>query len=431
MRFIAVGDLHMGACPKGVPEELAGKYSGIATWRLLVREAIVQHVDAVLLLGDVVDWSNRFFEALGPLTEGIAELRAQQISVYAVAGNHDFEALESIARVSTYDNFHLLGRGGQWEQRIVTFDGTRIQLFGWSFPARHVHTNPFEHFPYEAVDSTCLRLGLLHADRDVSSSRYAPVRSTDFSASGVEHWLLGHIHKPDALPGDGALYTGSPSGMNVNETGLHGAILLDMGVHPPHYQRVPVSGLRYDDIDLDLGEVQHVGDVQTQLVECARAWAAPILAEQPDIEQLVVTGRCHAVARVSEKTLFDESIHNILHGNEPLPLAEGRQLWFMDVPLEVAPPINPAELVRETGIIGQTARLLRDLDATADTTLLPEDTRALLLRTRQRSREIAARGVFRDVTDDASDSLEETRLLVLQQARRLLTELVARREVQP
>jgi hypothetical protein len=45
--------------------------------------------------------------------------------------------------------------------------------------------------------------------------------------------------------------------------------------------------------------------------------------------------------------------------------------------------------------------------------------------------EIAARGVFRDFGDEASDSLEDERLLVLQQAHRLLTELVARRETQP
>lgn len=434
MRFLAVGDLHMGTCPKGVPEELAGLYSGIALWRLLVREALAQRVDALLLLGDVVDWSNRFFEALGPLTEGIAELREQLISVYAVAGNHDFEALESIARVSQLDNFqlnnfHLLGRGGRWEQRILTINGTRIQLFGWSFPSRHFHNNPFDNFPREDVDMSCLRLGLLHADRDVAGSRYAPVSSTDFAASGVDHWLLGHIHKPDALPGHGVLYTGSPSGMSPKETGLHGAILLDMGTHPPTYRRLPVSGLRYEEIDYALGEVAHIGDVQTRLVECARAWAAPVLEEQPAVEHLVVTGRCCAVSRISEKSLYDDSIRNLLQGNEPLQLPEGRQLWFSGVALEIVPPMALDELAREAGIIGQTARLIRDLEVTTDA-LLPADTRTLLLRAQLRGRETAARGVFRAVAEDASDDgLEDARVLMLQQARRLLTELVARREV--
>jgi DNA repair exonuclease SbcCD nuclease subunit len=335
----------MGTCPQGLPGELAGKYSGIATWRLLVRAAITQQVDALLLLGDVVDWSNRFFEALGPLTEGIAELGAHDIAVYAVAGNHDCEALESIARVSQLANFHLLGRGGQWEHRLLTIDGTRLQLFGWSFPERYMSTNPFDTFPRDAVNNSCLRLGLLHADRDSAGSRYAPVRSSDFPDSEVSYWLLGHIHKPDPLPGGCAWYTGSPTGMDTTETGRHGALLLEMGAQPPVVRRLPVSGLRYEKSELELGEVATVGDLQTKLVEKAREWAVPLLDEQPGLEDLVLTGRCRAVTKVSEKNLIDEGIKNLLNGNEAVPLAAGSHLWFMGVPLELMPPIIPEELV--------------------------------------------------------------------------------------
>jgi len=429
MRFLAVGDLHMGACPKGIPEELAGQYSGIATWRLLVRAAIAQGVDVVLLLGDVVDWGNRFFEALGPLTAGIAELHEHRISVYAVAGNHDFDALESVARVTQLENFHLLGRGGRWEQCVLATGGTPIQLFGWSFPARYEHTNPFNSFPRDAVDPSCIGLGLLHADRDSAGSRYAPVSTADFTTSGVRHWLLGHIHKPDPLPGNGAVYTGSPAGMDPSETGLHGPILLDMSTQPPTYRRIPVSGLRYEKVELELGEVGQVSDVQTQLVERVRTLATSTFAEQPCTEQLILTGRCRAVTRVSERALCDESVLDLLNGNEPLALAEGRKVWCMGIPLEVMPPVTPDELVREAGIIGQTARLICDLEAQEDA-LLPAETRALLQRVRQRATDLSTRGVFRDVADEAADGLGDARSLVLAQARRLLTELVTRREVQ-
>ena len=431
MRFLAAGDLHMGAGAKGLPDALAGQYSGIATWRLLVREAVARQVEAVLLLGDVVDWGNRFFEALGPLTEGISALREQKIRVFAVAGNHDAEALGSIARVAQLENFALLGRGGQWEWRILPSDaGPPVQLFGWSFPERHYALNPFASFPRDDVDSACIGLGLLHADRDSAGSRYAPVHASDFLATGVGHWVLGHIHKPDALPGGGAVYTGSPSGMDASETGLHGALLLELGSHPPSYQRVPLSGLRYEQVALELGEVANVGDVQTHLVERARAWAAPLIAEQPGVEHLVLSGCCRALTRVSEKTLYDEGLQNLLQGKEPLPLADGRQLWFMGVTLDFAPPVIPEELAREEGILGQTARLILSLQAPAERAL-PEDIQALLRRAGQRDKETAARGIFRDLPQEATASPADARAVLLRQAWRLLAELHARREVQP
>lgn len=416
----------MGGTPKGLPAGLATKYSGSKTWKLMVREAIAQKVNALLLLGDVVDYSNRFFEALGPLAEGIDDLKCAGIQVFAVAGNHDFEALESVARVTRTDTFHLLGRGGQWEQVRFSANGMSVQLFGWSFPKLHVSENPLRMFPRDQVDTACLHLGLLHADRDGTNSPYAPVPSADFAQTGVNRWLLGHIHKPDPLlAGEGVFYTGSPAGSDPTETGLHGPILLDLSANPPDYRRLPISPLRYETIDLELGELAG-GDLHSRLVERTRSWAQPILDEQPEVQDLVVTGRFRAVSSTSEYHLFDEGLQELLQGVNFIPFGDGRQLWFMGARMEIRPPLDLAELPREAGIIGQTARLIHDLQTTPNDAALPEETRRLVKRAGDRMRDIANLATYRDLNEELAD---DARRLLLEQSWRLLTDLVAQREV--
>src|SRR5690606_28513558 len=131
------------------------------------------------------------------LREGVERLTAAGIAVLGVAGNHDVKVLPRLA--DSVPGFRLLGRGGQWERTLVRGRGGEADILGWSFPERVVHDNPLAAGlpPREGR----LTLGLLHCDRDQSGSRYAPVSSRDLDEAPVDAWLLGHIHKPDAMGG--------------------------------------------------------------------------------------------------------------------------------------------------------------------------------------------------------------------------------------
>jgi len=249
-RLLCTGDVHLGRRPTRLPEGVDPRALGPAeAFRRFVQLALTRRVHAAVLTGDVVDAGNRFYEAYAVLQAGVKKLLDGGVPVFAVAGNHDHDVLARLA--DEVDGFHLLGRGGEWEEAAVPGDADDpVRLLGWSFPSQQVGTNPLdEGFPPVTGDD--LTVGVLHCDCDVRTSPYAPVSLADLRARPVAAWLLGHIHRPQRLH-DGpplVLYPGSPQGLDPGEPGAHGAWLIEFGrVAPPQAELVPLAPLRYERI---------------------------------------------------------------------------------------------------------------------------------------------------------------------------------------
>jgi exonuclease SbcD len=285
VRLVLAGDLHLGRLCTRLPAELDGRRFGAAKgWDRLVERTIAAGADALLLSGDLVDQSNRYFEALGPLAAGLARLAQAGVRVLAVSGNHDHDVLPRLAGDA---GLTLLGAGGTWE-RFTLSDRTgrpALHVDGWSFPAaRHPH-DPLDDYP--ALPSGGLPLiGLLHADLDAPGSPYAPVRSARLASAGPHFWLLGHVHGPryQAAGPVGLLYPGSPVPLDPGEPGAHGAWLLE--VRPgglPVPQLLPLAPVRYDEVEVSLdgltdesaAEAAITGAVMRHLTELATAPQAP------------------------------------------------------------------------------------------------------------------------------------------------------------
>jgi DNA repair exonuclease SbcCD nuclease subunit len=88
---------------------------------------------------------------------------------------------------------------------------------------------------------------------------YAPVALNQFWGHEVDFWLLGHIHVPRQFSDAGecrALYPGSPYAMDPGESGAHGVWLLSLEPNqPPALEHIPISPVRYETVNIDLGDV--------------------------------------------------------------------------------------------------------------------------------------------------------------------------------
>ena len=114
IKILATGDLHLGKRSSGIPEnpeESSTKF----TWNRIVDWSIKNEIDLLLLTGDIIDQDNRYYEAIGPLQAGFEKLNQANITVYMIAGNHDFDVLPEIVRPDRYNNVYLLGFNGKWE----------------------------------------------------------------------------------------------------------------------------------------------------------------------------------------------------------------------------------------------------------------------------------------------------------------------------
>lgn len=268
MKILAVGDIHLGRTPSRLPAELAGqarRYGPAAAWERTVATAVEMEVGAVLLAGDVVDRDDDFFEAYGQLARGVGRLAEKGIGVVGVAGNHDVQVLPRLA--AEIPAFRLLGAGGKWEHCEVAGGREAATVWGWSFPQARVNRSPLPVEPFERRPG--LNLGLLHCDRDAGpDSAYAPVSRADLARSGLDGWLLGHIHVPDALTTASLNgYLGSLTGLHRGETGARGPWLITVSRGSiGEVKHLPLAPLRWQPLDIDIAGMAEPADTRGRLL---------------------------------------------------------------------------------------------------------------------------------------------------------------------
>jgi exonuclease SbcD len=271
LKLLAVGDMHLGRRPSRLPAELTDQARNLGpaeAWIRVVDAAIEEGVDAVVLAGDVVDRSDDFFEAYRQLLAGVERLAAEDIRILGVVGDHDVKVLPQLAQ--QIEAFELLGEGGTWQATEICADNEAVTIWGWSFPTQQVSESPLPDLNFERGNGP--NIGLLHCDRDQTASPYAPVSSSQLEATGMDGWLLGHIHKPDVLTAPNPSgYLGSLTGLNVGETGARGPWLLVIedgriaGV-----EQWVLAPLRWELMEVDIGGISKPEEARDRLLDCLR-----------------------------------------------------------------------------------------------------------------------------------------------------------------
>ncbi len=319
-------------------------------------------MDLVALSGDLVDQDNGYFEAVGPLENGLRRLAAHDIPTVAVAGNHDHDVLPRLADTVGDSHFHLLGRGGRWERITLERPGGRLHVDGWSFPQERVSVNPLLSHDLAAPDDGAPVLGLLHADLGQSSSHYAPVALADLRQRACALWLLGHVHAPRLIMDDGlapVLYPGSPQGMDPGEPGCHGAWLVELRPgRAPEATRVPLATVRYETVPVEVDESMDVAAVDALVVHAVGSCLDGIAAERGPLRWLCVR------LRVSGRTRHRREIEARLGtlGEEPILERHDVRVHVEKVELELRPAHDLESIAVGSAAPALLARLLLALE---------------------------------------------------------------------
>jgi len=372
-KLLAVGDLHLGRVPSRLPTDLADdgrRYGPSAVLGRIVEHAIASGVDAVAFAGDVVEHDHDFFEAYRDLRDAVRKLLDAGIEVLAVAGNHDTLVLPRLA--DRLDGFDLVGRGGRWERRTLGEGSERVTLHGWSFPQRVVTASPLAGARLERGAGP--NLGLLHCDLDQAQSRYAPVARAELESAGLDGWLLGHIHKPDALSAAAPLgYLGSATGLHPNEHGPRGPWLISIANgRIEAVEQLPLAPLHWEPLDVDLTGIAAAEDARDRLLERIAALDEHLAARAvpPDAVGLRVrfTGRSKRRADV-ERMLRAEHLDDVGTGTS------ARRYFVESAKVATAPEIDLATLAQAPSPAGLLAKRLKLLERGPDD---PE--RAALIR---------------------------------------------------
>jgi predicted phosphodiesterase len=372
--ILCLGDLHLGVRPSRLPADLDPRPASVAAvWRRAVELALREEVGLVLLSGDVVDRANRYFEAFGPLEEGLGRLADGGIDVVAVAGNHDFDVLPRLAGTVSGRRFRLLGEGGRWERFTWADAGGRplLHVDGWSFPARDVRADPVAAHDLPAPADEAPVLGLVHGDLDLPASTNAPLARATLEACGggrVAAWLLGHVHKPGLVSlsrGRWALYPGSPQPLDPTETGSHGAWLVELadgrlGAPEP----VPLATLRWEALEIDLAGTADADAVRAAIVEAVRGAADGLAASGPGAPEHVLL-RAALIGRTRAHGELGSLLAELEAGTHlELPSGDARAR-LLEVADRTRPALDLADLARGEGPPAVLAGLLLELEGSA------------------------------------------------------------------
>ncbi len=364
IKILATGDVHIGRKSSGIPVETAESATRY-TWHRMIKYAIDNQMDAVVLTGDVIDRDNRYFEAIGPLQQGFEKLKSAEIEVFVIAGNHDFDVLPQMLSSQQFPNVHLLGAGGKWEFRKLSRRNQTVTFAGWSFPDQHVPYNPLTKTPLILPPGQSPVIALLHTDLNTPGSRYAPVSVADLLNTDADLWLLGHIHKPFGTESSrrAVYYTGSPHAMSSGEPGAHGPI--EVTIEPNKQitvRRVPLSPIRYEAVKVDVTGIKANEDMRGALHNALQEHARDISGELDQVAYLVydvtLTGRYNRINELEADMSLMAGQYNTTHDNGLT------RLLVRKVKMELTPEVeNLQELARQSSPAGLLAETIIALEA--------------------------------------------------------------------
>jgi hypothetical protein len=237
LRFLQIGDTHLGAALAGLPGNIAGglRQSVRETLREAFRNAAALPVDIVLIPGDVFEQDGQ--DPAGQL-RFVYELAAgiAPIPVAIAPGNHDAYgpgspyAVEAVpANVALFTNAHFAAletRAGVVVGR-ATQAGESVGAVDWSkLPT-----------PPPAPGLMLLHASVLHAeDGRRHEQAIAPVSQRALEQCGYAYIALGHFHTHKEFQRSGAqgrvadglafaAYAGCPQGQGWDEPGPKGYLV--------------------------------------------------------------------------------------------------------------------------------------------------------------------------------------------------------------
>jgi DNA repair exonuclease SbcCD nuclease subunit len=311
---------------KHLPETIFKRVreSTFVSLKKLIRSALENKVDFIILAGDLFDGEDRSLRAQSRLRTELLQLEANDIPVYIVHGNHDHLS-GTWVNLDLPKNVHVFSSDVE-VKTFIAKSGVTVNLYGFSYSQRHVYERKIDY--YHKQDGADFHIGILHGNEGGSKehSNYAPFYLRDLLDKHFDYWALGHIHKRTVLSEHPpVLYSGNMQGRNKKETGLKGFYHVTLTEFDANLKFVESSDVIWDEAVIDAegsGSFQEIYQLcQTAINRCRRNSMGTLLT--------VCLKNVH-IANSSERTAIEEELLELLQEEER---EEESFVWLADLVL--------------------------------------------------------------------------------------------------
>jgi DNA repair exonuclease SbcCD nuclease subunit len=260
-RFIHASDFHLEK-PLGDLDELPPPLrDAMATAphqavKAIFDAALSDNIDFILLSGDLLHPQAAGPYGMNLLLEQFERLHQKNTPVYWAAGHVD-DPVKWPEAIALPPNVTLFAKDRAAQINVVRGGRTICRVVGRSSDGRtSLHVPGFES---EAADDFTIGLG--HGDATLET----------LSQSRFDFWCLGGKHNREELESDGevaALFSGSPQGRSLTETGSHGFSVVDVDAERNvRVHDMPCDLFRYCREQINSADIASVGSIENLIGE--------------------------------------------------------------------------------------------------------------------------------------------------------------------
>ena len=364
VRFLHASDFHLEEAPHGLVELppalrdvlLEAPYQAA---QRVFDTALAEHVDFVILAGDLLDVHRAGPRGISFLIEQFERLDAHSIAVYWATGHVD-EMRQWPSAVRLPGNVQVFPTFKTDELSHFRGDRALAQLCGRSFAG----AMPIQTSDFGGDVSGLPTIGIAYGRADVEK----------LAARPIDYWALGSRHDRQSLSvrrlgGEDAAewhasglihYPGSPQGRGLDESGPHGCTLVHISDEQTvRTQLIATDMIRWHDEQITVEPSQTRGDVKRRIAERMKLLVSEA-GKRPLLVQWTIHGGQHLGTPYHKRQWCGELLDWLRSefGREEPPA------WTLAVHLDDA-SIMPRGWEDEDSMLGDFLRVLRDQESAA------------------------------------------------------------------
>lgn len=241
LRLLHTADVHLGARHADLGEAAAAQRERqFAAFRATIDLAIAEHVDIVLIAGDLFDSNVQPKRSVDRVAAELKRLVDALIRTVIIPGTHDCYERSSIYRAN--DLAALSGSGPDDDLvTVLTPDRPWVHLAACDaivhaivFPTKRAPHSPLRDLDIDKVDAKAKwHIGLVHgsiAIPDRTDADEVVVTKEEIGATGLDYLAFGHWHSTQQGRAGTTTYaySGAPEPIAVNQDGAGKVLLVEL-----------------------------------------------------------------------------------------------------------------------------------------------------------------------------------------------------------
>ncbi|MDA9503965.1 metallophosphoesterase [Bradyrhizobium sp. CCBAU 11386] len=268
-QFIHTGDIHLDSPLKGLSGQEGPAVERIRTatrtaFEDLVTQAIDGQVAFMVIAGDLYDGDWRDFQTGVFFVRQMGRLRAANIPVFVLHGNHDAES-QITKRLTLPDSVQVFSYR---KPQTFKLEDHGVALHGQSFRLQATTDNLAAAYPPPIKGY--FNIGVLHTalgGMKGPHENYAPCTLDELVTRGYDYWALAHVHQGGVLhENPHVVFCGNLQGRHIREVGPKSAQLVTVRHSAIEaIERLHTDVVRWIRLDVPVGDCGRFGDVIDQI----------------------------------------------------------------------------------------------------------------------------------------------------------------------